>query len=201
VDEAWFAEKKIQQAEITLPTAGDGSEPGDFVGPLDDTHCPVKVNFKVWETGAINGNSSGVRQLFQLKPPPRTPGAMASTSCHELGHSMGMTIMAGRSKAPSGMAAAKTVDETDGLYYRDGSAPFTNGIRNIGKGPHCATGVSVANRAHSTFNNASGSCIMFHAGGDADTRGSYCPTCTEYLKGRKLTDIKSAWAARTAAES
>jgi hypothetical protein len=47
VDEAWFAEKKIQQAEITLPTAGDGSEPGDFVGPLDDTHCPVKVNFKV----------------------------------------------------------------------------------------------------------------------------------------------------------
>ena len=44
-------------------------------------------------------------------------------------------------------------------------------------------------------------CVMFHAGGTADTRPSYCDVCKDYLKARKLTDIRSDWSGRSNAES
>ncbi|NVB37669.1 hypothetical protein G6O69_07480 [Pseudenhygromyxa sp. WMMC2535] len=200
VDAGWFVAKSFDKAEITLPTSAtsDGSEPGDFVGPLSATKCPVKVQFKVDETYAINGSSSGVRQLF-CKDPDRVDGALASTLCHELGHSMGMTIMSGRSKIPPGEDPAQHVDD-GGTYYLNGSAPYTNGIRNIGVGPHCAEGVPGGDRADSRFNGKSGSCVMFHSGGNTDSRPSYCDTCKNYLKARKLTDIRSSWNGRADAD-
>jgi hypothetical protein len=203
VDAAWFKPMELKKLKIELPTSAGGAQalPGDLADAAEsDTQCPIKVSFQVYSTYAINGNSGGGRQLFQLRPAPRTPGSMASTLCHELGHAMGMTIMAGRSKVPPGLDPALHVDSapTKGPYYENGTPP--NGKRNIGVGGHCGTGVPQADWADAKFNGKSGTCVMFHSGGDADSRPSYCPTCETYLKGRRLTNIRSGWSGRDAAE-
>lgn len=203
VDAAWFKASKVDELTITLPTSAKGQpiKPGDFAGALSAKACPVKVAFSVKVTYAINGNSGSGEQLFQLRPLPRQPGAMASTLCHELGHAMGMTIVGNSSKVPPGMDPALHVDSapTKGPYYVDGSAPYTNGKRSVGAGEHCATGVP--NTAPHDFNGGSGTCIMFHSGGDPDSRPSYCAVCAGYLKGRKLVDIRTGWSGRTSANS
>lgn len=191
VDAAWFEAVKCDKLKIKLPKSAPGATllPGDFAGPLSSTKCPVKVRFKVKSAGGINGNSGGGRQLFLLSP-TRTGGASASTVCHELAHALGMTIMPGRSQAAPGMDPAKHVDQPGGLYYlnSDTAGP---GLRNLGKGAHCAYGVT--NKTHFTFARGKGSCILFHSGGDADTRPSYCDTCRDHLRARRVTTV-TRWA-------
>lgn len=203
VDAKWFTAEKINEIRINLPTSPNGVEakPGDFAGALSATKCKVKVAFKVTIAGSINGNSGSGEQLFQLLPAPRTKGALASTICHELGHSMGMTIMAGRSKIPPGTDPALHIDSTPtaGTYYRNAdAADYTQGIRPLGKGAHCASGV--VDIDDEKFSGQKGSCIMFHEGGDADSRQAYCATCQSYLQARKLVNVRAAWTARGAAD-
>jgi hypothetical protein len=203
VEAGWFSEVDHDSLNITLPTspAGDGSKPGDYAGPLSDTKCPITVKFKVKECGKLCGWSQGARQVFSFDPPPMTPGALASTLCHELGHNMGMTIMAGDSKVPPGTDPAKHVDN-GGLYYIDADkAPYTKGRRDLGAGPHCAHGVPPGDLPDSKFNGSIGDCIMFHSGDDADNQASFCDTCKTYLQARRLTDITSSWDSRSSDQS
>ena len=192
VDAAWFKSFKYDKIKVVLPVSSpvDHSMPGDFVGVESATKCPVTVNFTIKWGGIINGNSGQGKQLFQFRPAPRTSGAMASTLCHELAHSMGMTILAGRSGVAPGMDPALHVDN-GGDYYRN-STVNGPGLRNIGVGGHCADGVP--SKVWPKFNGGSGTCILFHEGGDADTRGAYCATCKLHLKARRLTNIiRAGW--------
>lgn len=177
---------------VTLPTRNpdEAPKPGDFVGPAETpTQCRINLTFDLWLFHAINGSNSSVNQTLVFTPPPRTKGALASTMCHELGHAMGMTIMPDRSKHPPGTDAAKHVDN-GGVYYLNGTGGA--GLRDLGKGSHCATGVTT-NLSDPKFEGGSGTCIMFHSGGDADSRQSFCDVCAGYLKARKLTDLRSSW--------
>ncbi|RMG09523.1 MAG: carboxypeptidase regulatory-like domain-containing protein [Planctomycetota bacterium] len=187
----WFKYKDHHNVEINLPR---GSEPGSFVGGLSATSCPVLVEFEILQAFGINGAAWDGRQILCLRTD--APGSCASTVCHELGHSMGMTIMAGRSKEPPGLPPAKHVDN-GGVYYLNGT-PVGNGLRNSHVGPHCATGVE--DLTQPSFAGASGNCILFGEGGAKDTRPNFCETCIGYLKARRLTDIVSDWNSRAADE-
>ncbi len=186
--------------KFTLATGGP-EKPGDFAGPASATKCPVTIEFKMDGTYAINGNAGSGKQLLVLRD--ATPGPCASTVCHELGHSMGMAVMpltgAWAYPVPPGLTTPLHVDN-GGTYYVNGSAPFTNGVRNLHVGPHCCEGMPDGNRSDPKFNNwdpsAGDRCIMWGSGGDADIRKQYCPVCTEVLKARKLTDLRGAWAGR-----
>lgn len=195
VQAAWIGFETYRRIKVTLP-AGAGDQPGDFVGALSTTKCPVKVKFKIMQHFGINGCAGGGRQIMVIRPDAEA-GACSSTVCHELGHSMGMSIMAARSKVPPGMDPALHVDN-GGLYYLNGNPDGASGLRNCGVGPHCAVGV--ANIAAASFNGDPGTCILYHAGGAGDTRPSYCPTCRDYIKGRKLVDLRTAWNARAATD-
>jgi len=41
-------------------------------------------------------------------------------------------------------------------------------------------------------------CIMWGSGGKADVRPSYCDTCLDIIKARRLDDIRKDWASRGA---
>jgi hypothetical protein len=152
----------------------------------------------VKEGGKLCGWRIGMDLVFEYALSTMSEGSLASTVCHELSHSMGMTIMPGRSKEPPGLDPAKNVDD-DGTYYINGT-PCIDGKRDRGAGPHCASGVSKANLADAKFNDKSGTCIMFDSGGAADTEKAFCDTCKTYLKGRRLTDLKTSWLGRSSDE-
>jgi hypothetical protein len=196
-DSAWIVVKTLEAIEVTLPTGGTPTAPlpGDLVGPLSDTKCPIRFSFKIARHYGINGNSGGGRQVMVLKT--ANPTGCAETVCHELGHSMGMTVMAGKSENPPGMPAAKHVDD-GGCFYVNGTPPG-GGKRDIHKGGHCATGL--ADMTVMSYAGLKGTCILWGAGGVGITRDAFCDTCKKYIKARKLTNIRSAWASRTPAES
>jgi len=190
----------------TLPTRASVTDPllpGDFVGPASETKCPINANFKADGTSSINGNAGSGSQLLVLKIDK--PGPCAATVCHELGHSMGMTVMpqAGGSKTPTppGLTTPKHVDN-GGWYYKDKTAsPWDNGYRNLHKGGHCSNGMPGDKKPDSKFSGWSPGatddvCIMWGSGGAEDNRKKYCDDCTEVIKARDLTDIRGQWQGR-----
>ncbi|HEU0122134.1 MAG TPA: hypothetical protein VFQ91_16515 [Bryobacteraceae bacterium] len=187
--------------KFTLATGGV-DKPGDFIGAASADKCPIAVEFSMDGTYAINGNAGGGSQLLVLRD--NVPGPCAGTVCHELGHAMGMSVMplTGGSKypVPPGITTPKHVDN-GGAYYLDGISPFTNGIRNLHRGPHCSDGMPTGKRPDSKFNDWSPGasdnvCIMWGSGGDDDNRKKYCTVCTEILKARRLTDVRGDWDGR-----
>ncbi len=193
----WLKHADHRGLKLELPTKDPGDDeplPGDLVGDLSDDKCKVRIRFKIHSTYGINGNAGSGKQVMVIRT--ESAASCSSTVCHELGHSMGMTIMAGRSKIPPGMDAAKHVDN-GGVFYVNSAAPFVNGKRAIHKGPHCATGVPDSDLPASNFNGSDGSCIMYGSGGRDDTRPAYCAPCKEYIRGRKLVDIRSSWQSRS----
>jgi hypothetical protein len=189
--------------KFILPTGGP-NKPGDFVGDPSPTKCPINTEFAADGTGAINGNAGGGSQLMVLKT--HSPGPCAATICHELGHSMGMTVMpqTGQWKYPTppGLTTPLHVDN-GGWYYRNQDAgPYTNGFRNLHKGGHCANGMPSSKKSHSTFDDWSPGasddvCIMWGSGGVDDNRKKYCVDCTKVLKARRLEDVRAYWDGRT----
>ncbi len=192
----WFIQIK--------PPIGPGS-PASLIGPVSATTCPVEINLKLLLCSEINGAAAGNRQVMVFKKD--FPQTMASTICHELGHSMGMTILPGRNPTPPGLIRPRHVDENDskgvaGFYYRhkisDSDEYGTNGVRGPAHvGGHCAAGI--ADRGTSkNLAGKNGACVMFGEGGDKEppTRRSYCSVCKKYLKARNLEDIVSPWQGR-----
>lgn len=207
---AWLSFKDYETIRVQLPTSPAATPdykktlPGDFAGASEtDTECKVQVKFDLFTTGEINGNSGGGEQIMVLRD--ATAGAVSSTICHELGHAMGMTVVPGLNNdlAPPGLTI-KHIDN-GGTSYVNGNAPynFNDGKRSIHKGGHCAKNVPVAKVAHQSFNGwnpstATTGCIMWGSGGNDDTRPEFCETCLDIIKGRRLDDIRGAWAGRGA---
>lgn len=192
--DACFTWEDTKHVKVTLPTA-NANDPGNIVGNHSADKCKIKIKYSLKVANNVNGfKVADGRQVMCIKP-GKNHGAIASTLCHELGHSMGMTIVSGRAKAPPGLDAPKNVD-TGGLYYSEDVAFDGDGFRDLGQGPHCAHGVP--NVAAADFDKERGTCIMFHCGGAADDRPNFCPTCTDYIKARKLVDLHKPWNARSA---
>jgi hypothetical protein len=201
IDHYSLTKMKVKLPERDKPE--DPLKPGDFVGAASAAKCPVLIEFTADGTSSINGNAGSGSQLLVLKTD--LPGPCASTVCHELGHSMGMTVMpqTGVSKVPTppDLDTPKHVDN-GGWYYRNkDSAPYTNGFRNLHKGGHCANGMPANKKAHEKFNGwspgaADDVCIMWGSGGTADNRKNYCDDCKMVLKARQLDDIRSQWQGR-----
>lgn len=183
----WITHKDWSNFTITIPS---GEAPGTFVGALDATHCPVTAELQWEETYEINGCASSPQVLVYVPNDDR----YGITYCHELGHSMGMTIMHRGSKAAPGLTAPKHVDE-GGDYYRSvwysGETKGSNGIRNHA-GSHCA--FSVADKTAATFDEGDGTCALFGEG--PGVRTGFCPTCVEHIRARKLTDLRADWDGR-----
>lgn len=189
MDASWITFKNFRTLRVTLPT-GAGDEPGNFVGPYGATKCTVALFFKIEQHFEINGAANSGRQVMVLGGSNDT---CAGVFCHELGHNLGMTIMAGDSKVPPGMDPALHVDN-GGTYYVNGTPDGVSGIRSSHVGPHCATGL--ADVTPDSFDGEPGTCIMFGESGDGLPQPNFCPTCTNYIKGRKLVDIRGPWDSR-----
>ena len=190
-----FTFHDVNTMKITFPKAAP-TDPGHWVGPAGDDKCPIQIRFDIVTGSGYNGMVWKEHQLVALRP-DATHGSVASTFCHELGHSMGMTIMAGQSKEPPGLDPAKHLDNGGDYYRNANAADFAKGIRTTHSGSHCAHGLSDADKGAADIGGKPGAdCIMWGAGGNADTRPSYCDTCQTYLKGRKLTDTRGSWSAR-----
>lgn len=191
VDATWFKPGTYEKVKLEIPT---GSAPGNFIGAEDATHCKLTVEFKVEQTYEILGLAAWSTRPQVLIFSPTDANGNASTYCHELGHNMGMTIMPGSSKIAPGMDAAKHVDETGGLYYRNpgtGETNGANGLREGHSGSHCATGV--ADLTAADYGGKGGTCCLF---GEGSGYMPFCATCVAHIRARRLTDIKTGWGSR-----
>jgi hypothetical protein len=199
VDVAWFRPNNTSWVEIRFP---NGSTPKELVAPTTAfAPVTVKVTFKAKvPMGSVNGCALSTRQLLVMKAD--APMCMAATFCHELGHTMGMTITPKHNQPPYGLPAPPTVD-SGGVYYRNpllkGDKAGKKGVRPCHQGPHCADALDVALE---TFAGLEGTCVMFGEGGSDDlkARTAYCATCTKNLKARNVADIKTDFIRRPAAD-
>ncbi|MCC7536821.1 MAG: hypothetical protein IT379_11435 [Deltaproteobacteria bacterium] len=182
VDKAWLTAVDYATLRIALPT---GSEPGSFVGALSATKCPVEIELEILTAFEINGSASGAKQLMVFKP--TFPATNAGTICHELGHSMGMAVLAGSTEPPPGMTAPSEVPAGDS-YSGHGH-----------QGEHCAYGLTAKQKALTTYGGLQGTCLMYGSGPNREPppRESLCSSCLTLLKGRRLVDIESAWEGRS----
>ncbi|MBK8229598.1 MAG: hypothetical protein IPK72_03235 [Candidatus Eisenbacteria bacterium] len=183
----WVEFVDWQTLRVTLP-ASDPLDPGSFVGPESDTTCPVRVWIGISLAGMLNGTAGGGAQAVVMSRPL---SAVAVTIAHELGHSMGMTVAASAGSAnqpPNGLPSPPEV-AAGNSYSGHGH-----------NGSHCADGVS--DKTLAGFESVQGTCILFGAGGDEEppARDQFCPTCQTYLRGRRLTDIRSRFSSRPDAE-
>lgn len=207
MDVAWLSVKTYQRVACQLPTSPDTTAahkrnlPGDFAGAAEtDTECPVSITFSCHVGGEINGNSGGGSQIMVLRDV--ADGALSETVCHELGHSMGLSVVPGLENdlLPPGLTT-KHVDN-GGSSYVNGDGPYslTDGLREIHKGGHCAFSIPADKRADKAFKDWSptAGCIMWGSGGAAETRTLFCPECLAILKARRLENITSGFVGRGA---
>ncbi|HNY31307.1 MAG TPA: peptidoglycan-binding domain-containing protein [Fibrobacteria bacterium] len=216
---AWFSHPTSRQLRLVLPvraSPNDPFQPGDFAGALSATHCPVRWSARVARTYEILGSSGGGSVILVTQG---TPGEVAATLSHELGHSMGLTAFNNGTQnrcAPiPGLPAPKHVDN-GGRAYFDASPVGSAGRRGLHRGPHCAAGIpgdpGVANLpgvpdepavpvagaasdlAHAQFSGKKGWCIMFGEGVPGTNR--FCGACLSTLKSRTLTNIRDIWNTR-----
>ncbi|QQS06605.1 MAG: peptidoglycan-binding protein [Fibrobacterota bacterium] len=204
LEAAWFSHPDIESIRLSLPKRANVNIdwlPGDFAGNRDALHCPVKWRIKIKTTNELNGCALDGTQEMSMRRPD---GPLSSTICHELGHDMALAPFRNGAQnqvglAP-GMKEAGHVDQTPRTMPYLDCEVFNlgpgNGLRDIHRGPHCATGIPVADLPDSKFNGKKGSCIMFGEGGNSDTRPSYCPTCNQALRSRTLNDLRTSWASR-----
>lgn len=182
VSRSWINASNMAWLKITLPP-----EIASFVGAASDTKCPVVVKFTVRTAFEINGSAAGVEQTMVFKGDK--PAAMACTICHELAHSMGLTVFGSgpyKRPPPAGIKSPKAVPKGT-MYTGKGHT-----------GSHCADGLSDDERKLASYGDVtSGKCIMFGSGGeDPPRRTKFCDTCLEILIARRLDDLASRWADR-----
>jgi hypothetical protein len=161
-------------------------EPAALVGPASATKCPIRVRWQWRRADPYNGSASGGRQLMNLGRPLKP---VAATICHELGHSMGQTVIENgryKRKPPDGLEYPPVVPAGE-VYDGHGHV-----------GSHCAAGLTAAEKGRASYGALQGTCIMFGAGGDEEepARQNYCDTCNKYIRSRNLSDVRSGWTAR-----
>ncbi|HNY29519.1 MAG TPA: hypothetical protein PKO15_01405 [Fibrobacteria bacterium] len=206
LDQKWFSHPNINQVKMDLPKRANANAPflpGDIVGALSGTNCPIEWQVKISSTNELNGSALNGTQEMALR---RNSGPLSSTLCHELGHDMGLSPFRNGAQDECGLAPGMPepghVDSVPpGMPYLDCKVFKLlpgNGLRDIHRGPHCSTGLTAIQRADDRLGGGQGSCIMFgssHAG-DADGRTGYCDVCMLQLKSRTLKDLRTTWSAR-----
>jgi hypothetical protein len=178
---------------IDLPSTHP-DDPGNLVGPSVTTDkCPIEVRmcFESPREGlglAGQGSQTGENLVVYN---PDSPESFVDVLLHELGHSMGQTVTGGYSLPPKGFASPKSTAEPDPLYGHNG----TMGHVYTGKGhsgPHCAYGLTDAQKMLADYGGQAGTCIMFgeNSGSDpSSATAGFCPECSDYIKGRDLQDL------------
>jgi len=188
----WFAFVDFKKLRLTLPAGNevDGlPKPGTLIGNFADDKCPINVTFSVHRHGASNGSALNGCVLLVYRPDDE--GANSATVCHETGHAMGMTVTPNKSKVPLGMVADNGVN-SGGVYYTNKAQNPAAFYKNTHNGSHCATG---CNGNDPTAGR--GSCILYGSGQQGlDDRVSFCNTCRDFIRGRKLVDIRGSWSGR-----
>ena len=202
VQSDWVKHVKLNWIELTLPRAlVFGVEPGNLVGPPGAKTCPINVTLSAnVPKSSLNGLSTrGVaRQVCVVNL--NSPQSRGATLVHELGHNMGMTVMAGRNQDPDGMPPAKHIDNGGNYYINAKKANFAKGIRTAHQGGHCAEGVPAKAKAlpdvGATASKNGGTCILYGSGGDDDAknkRKGFCQQCKTYIKARNLADVRTTF--------
>jgi hypothetical protein len=178
--------------KLTLPR-DSSSAPGSLAGPESATKCPIRVKFKLREVNTAGGGYQRGEQVAFLHP---RVDIAAFLFCHELGHSVNMTIF-GQCVPPPGLDAPKHVDE-EGTYYRHSKLTTevagSGGIRTPGQGEHCASGLDNKAAADYPKDTPAQGCVMF---GFAPARTSterqdpipFCDVCAEYIKAQEMTKL------------
>ncbi len=205
----WFTQPDWLTVKIQLPKRAAPTDPlkvGDIVGPETATTAPVKVYFKVYTCDAYNGGALRDQQTMVLRL--NDLDGTAQTLCHELGHSMGMTLGEGmdapvRDRAkPPGTDVPKHVDGTPaGPYYSNGTEGKKGHRVNGHIGLHCASGaITLWGQPSATWKSSgtSGACLMWGAG--AATRVAFCIVCKAYIRARNLSDISTDFSSSRAAK-
>jgi hypothetical protein len=201
VEAAWFGLANYKNVTITLPMRANPAAqllPGDLVGALSATRCPITVTAEIRVTPEVLGLALQGTQIIVLEQPANT----ASVLSHELGHLMGLSAFRNGAQDQNGSAPGMVeplhVDSAPivGRNYLDCDVfglGVGNGLRDVHRGPHCAAGVPVANLALPELGfltGTMGTCIMY---GASNGQPGFCPDCLGVLKSRTLQDIHASW--------
>lgn len=197
---------------VKLPKSPGGTAehlkilPGDFVGALSATKCPVGVWIEFEPQHSANGMAGQGAQKGEmlLKWGINCPLCITDTFLHELGHQYNMAVVAtgtgdhqwhdaDNPQAP-GISTPKTVVETEvAPYIHVGTKGHAYSGKNH-SGPHCAYGLTDDHKDEPNYHNVpSGTCTMFGSGPRDDSqrkRLRFCPQCQDLLRARDLRALK-----------
>ncbi|MCO5165668.1 MAG: hypothetical protein M9894_04775 [Planctomycetes bacterium] len=196
---------------IKLPTA-DAADAGNFV---TDGGAQVSIGVQIkLHLCSVDTLASALRGDITMSTASGTatdPGS-AEVILHEIGHNMGQSVVDrsqpgatqtilstgrsvnfGRSTAVPGLTFAKPPSHSTAF-----PAIVPAGFMYTGKehqGPHCARGLTAAQRAQTSYGGLPGTCLMFGETDMARTSArTYCPECERLIRGEDLADFRRAWA-------
>jgi outer membrane protein OmpA-like peptidoglycan-associated protein len=182
----------LKEIGIELPSAKP-DDPGNLVGAsVTADKCPIEIRmqFESPREGlglAGQGAQTGENLVVYNSD---SPECFVDVLLHELGHSMGQTVF-GSKKPPKGLPEPKTVSEVDNDYANNGSLGHVY-IAHGHSGPHCAYGLTDAQKKMKEYGGQGGTCIMFGENSGSDPSSAttgYCPECSDYIKARDLRDL------------
>ena len=198
------------QVRLGLPTATP-TDPGNLlVDGGKALRIGVQVTLHICSIGVLAYASGGNIAMTTFFGSATANGA-AEVILHETGHNMGQSVV-DRSQAGATQTIASTGGTANfgrtagppGLAFAappSHSASFpgivATGFMYTGKdhqGPHCARGLSSAQRGQPSFGNLPGSCIMF---GETDitkaVARSFCAECQTLIRAEDLSDYRKGW--------
>ena len=195
---------------VKLPSA-DPADPGSNlnVGGAEVSYG-VQVTLHYCSVGTLAYASGGNIAMTTFGGTATDQGS-AEVLLHEIGHNMGQSFVDrsqpgatqtigssgasmnfGRSAAVPGLTFAAPPSHSPSF-----PALVPAGTKYTGKdhqGPHCAEGLTAAQRAQSSYGGLDGSCIMF---GSTDitkaTARSFCAECALLLRAESLSSFRQNW--------
>lgn len=182
----------ISEFGIVLPTALPG-DPGNFVGAsVTEDECPIEVRMRFESPSEGLGLAGQDAQSGEnlVVYDSESPECVVDVLLHELGHSMGQTVF-GSKKPPKGLSKPKTISEVDTLYASNGTLGHIY-VGHFHSGPHCAYGLTDAQKGLDSYKGLAGTCIMFGANPGFDPSSAtngFCPQCSDYIRARDLRDL------------
>lgn len=203
---------------VKCPSA-DANDPGKF---LDDGGVKVGILIEVEVYYVMFGLLIGIAKDGVIGMTTGggdfTASGLAEIILHETGHNLGVGLIDrtngsqtvgtstqnfGQSKSPpSGPITGLTFDEKGADGKATGTKlewpqPVPDGLVYAGKGhlgPHCAHGLTRAQRSRAGYGGLSGKCLMFGASNPkVGAVRSFCPQCAVILRARDVSNVRRTW--------